>query len=262
MIGVKLLGGAKKALGVNSFDIEADTLTVPKLLDLLRSKATDPRLLRRENLIIAINGADSAALGDSVIVKSGDEVTVVTVVHGGAQENASQYIIRKIDGAFVLVVCVSELPSTNTTELLHKLRSETSAMVQAVNSDSVYSIGHIFGVVTIALEAERQATSIATKLETEILVRLAATNQISQAIERAGLRPGCGACIIALSERKEVIREFVERISTQFKLDQCPIPSASKGRKILKSMGLKPGRAIAGKDIESFLIERAAITLK
>lgn len=84
MITIRLLGGAKKAVGKPSVELDRQQSAVSDILSYLQGISAEPRLLVPDNLIIAVNGVDSAALGgQSTMVKSGDSVTVVTVVHGG-----------------------------------------------------------------------------------------------------------------------------------------------------------------------------------
>ncbi len=97
MITIRLLGGAKKAVGGKaSLELEKSNASVLEILQFLQDLAVEPRLLRRENLIIAINGADSSALsGKDPVAKSGDVVTVVTVVHGGSVQKTKRAIVVK-----------------------------------------------------------------------------------------------------------------------------------------------------------------------
>jgi molybdopterin converting factor small subunit len=84
MIAIRLLGGAKKAVGRPLVELDRNSATVSEILNFLQSMSSEPRLLQPGNLIIAVNGVDSAATaGASTVAKDGDEVTVVTVVHGG-----------------------------------------------------------------------------------------------------------------------------------------------------------------------------------
>jgi sulfur-carrier protein len=84
MITVRLLGGAKKAVGKSSTVIPQPHLSVSQVLNLLRNDAEDPDLLSPTNLLVAINGIESSSLqGNDTIVQSGDVLTVVSVVHGG-----------------------------------------------------------------------------------------------------------------------------------------------------------------------------------
>jgi molybdopterin converting factor small subunit len=84
MITIRLLGGAKKAVGAPSVELDRPQSAVSEILQYLQGISSEPRLLQPNNLIIAVNGVDSAAMaGPATPVKSGDVVTVVTVVHGG-----------------------------------------------------------------------------------------------------------------------------------------------------------------------------------
>lgn len=84
MITIRLLGGAKKAVGRPSVELDRQHSAVSEILKHLQDISPEPRLLDAANLIIAVNGVDSAAMaGPATPVKSGDVVTVVTVVHGG-----------------------------------------------------------------------------------------------------------------------------------------------------------------------------------
>jgi molybdopterin converting factor small subunit len=84
MIKIRLLGGAKKAVGSPSLELDRAQASVSDVLAYLQNIAKEPRLLEPGNLIVAVNGVDSQAIsGRETKVKDGDTVTVVTVVHGG-----------------------------------------------------------------------------------------------------------------------------------------------------------------------------------
>jgi molybdopterin converting factor small subunit len=84
MIAIRLLGGAKKAVGRPLVELDRNSATVSEILNYLQSISSEPRLLQPGNLIIAVNGVDSAAMaGTNTLAKDGDQITVVTVVHGG-----------------------------------------------------------------------------------------------------------------------------------------------------------------------------------
>src|SRR5262245_26068115 len=92
MITIRLLGGAKKAVGRQTISLERTSVSVMEILQFLSGASADPRLLQPNNLIIAINGVDTAALqGHQTMVKTGDIVTVVTVVHGGTEYTMGSY---------------------------------------------------------------------------------------------------------------------------------------------------------------------------
>lgn len=84
MIELKLLGGTKKAVGLEKISLNEEAITIEEILDSLEKKSKLPHLLNKNNIIISINGVDSNVYeGQKTVVKSGDSVTLVTVVHGG-----------------------------------------------------------------------------------------------------------------------------------------------------------------------------------
>jgi molybdopterin synthase sulfur carrier subunit len=84
LITIKLLGGAKKAVGQSDIILDRPLASIAEILKFLKENAVQSKILDPNNILIAINGADSAMLyGDDTIVKTGDTVTIVTIVHGG-----------------------------------------------------------------------------------------------------------------------------------------------------------------------------------
>ncbi len=84
MIEIKLLGGAKKALGLDKISINEESLTLEEILNSLKKKSENSHVFNKNNMIISINGIDSSVYdGSKTMVKSGDSLTVVTIVHGG-----------------------------------------------------------------------------------------------------------------------------------------------------------------------------------
>lgn len=84
MIKVNLLGGAKKIVGKSCIEIHTDSTNIKKILSNLTDLSEDSKKILNNNVIIAINGVDSSVLnGQETEVKSGDIVTIVTIVHGG-----------------------------------------------------------------------------------------------------------------------------------------------------------------------------------
>jgi sulfur-carrier protein len=84
LITVRLLGGVKKIIGEDSICIRQPLVKVSYVMDLLRKNATEPAKLNFDNIIIAVNGVDCSILGGmDASAKEGDEVTVVSIVHGG-----------------------------------------------------------------------------------------------------------------------------------------------------------------------------------
>ena len=84
MITLKLLGGVKFAMGKTSMVINKSQATVKEIIDELKNESRHTKILNEQNLIITVNGVDSTVTGGKeTVIKSGDILTIVTIIHGG-----------------------------------------------------------------------------------------------------------------------------------------------------------------------------------
>jgi molybdopterin synthase sulfur carrier subunit len=84
LINIKLLGGIKKTAGRSSLVFNKQIASISEVLTFLKDIVNDPKILDTDNVLVTINGADSSMLSkDENILKTGDSVTIVTIVHGG-----------------------------------------------------------------------------------------------------------------------------------------------------------------------------------
>jgi sulfur-carrier protein len=84
LITLKLLGGVKYAIGKNSIIIDKSLSTIQDIIDELQKRSNDKRIMNEKNLLISVNGVESSVIGGKdAIIKTGDIITIVTVVHGG-----------------------------------------------------------------------------------------------------------------------------------------------------------------------------------
>lgn len=256
MITLRLLGGVKKAVGEPTVYIDKPSVSVSETLRFLQSISKDPKLLQPKNLIVAINGVDSAALkGQDTMIKSGDIVTIVTVVHGGMDFSTGG------SDAFVSIIgvtCVAIEPG----QLIDKLRIDnTNLTIQAVNSSAVYGVDHVLGVIRIVLNTEKRGIMLANKLETELLMRLACTEQISEAIKRAGLKRNMPGCFIGLSKDGADLQHFAACVKNNFEMDDSVLkPDKEKKIKLSKMLGLNI--EFEEEIFIKYLLERSAILLR
>jgi tRNA threonylcarbamoyladenosine modification (KEOPS) complex Cgi121 subunit/molybdopterin converting factor small subunit len=247
MIRVRLLGGAKKAVGKPEVSLDSSGMTVFEILQALRGMSADPRLLQPNNLIVAVNGTDSAALqGEKSIAKDGDTVTIVTVVHGGSD---------------AVVIGVANI-SGDAGKLVDHLRGiNKDVLVQAASADAVFGSEHALGALRIALEAEKRKIMLANRVETDLLLRLACTNQISEAMKSAGLKAGSAGCIIAFSNDGSALKQFASQVRKELEVDDSAVkPDKDKKKLLAKRLGL-PLQAGDGEFLQH-LLERAAILVK
>ena len=84
MINVKLLGGARKAIGKDHLEIEKQDTTLHDIVEILHSMSSNSNIFNSSNLLIVVNGVESSMLGGlDATVKDGDVISIVPVVHGG-----------------------------------------------------------------------------------------------------------------------------------------------------------------------------------
>lgn len=84
MIDINLLGGVKKAVGRSTLVLDRHVASISEILKFLKDNVGESKNLDADNILVTINGADSSMLSrDENIVKTGDTVTIVTIVHGG-----------------------------------------------------------------------------------------------------------------------------------------------------------------------------------
>ena len=262
MITIRLLGGARKAVGSTSaVNFDRHQASVLEILKFLQNISAEPRLLQPNNLIIAVNGVDSAALqGESTVARDGDTVTIVTVVHGGT------IITTALDGNQVLIIGVRKV-TADAGELVDRLRSDNRGIsIQAANADAVYGTDHVLGVLQITLEAEKRGIMLANRREAELLLRLACTDQISEAIKRAGLKKDAAGCFIAFSQDGTAVRRFEDYAMKNFELDDSLLhPTKQKRARLSELLSITTdddGDRFSESQFLQYLLERAAILVK
>jgi sulfur-carrier protein len=84
LITLKLLGGVKFAMGKTSLVIDKSQSTLKEIIEELKNQSRNTKILNEQNLIITVNGVDSSVTGGKeTVIKSGDILTIVTIIHGG-----------------------------------------------------------------------------------------------------------------------------------------------------------------------------------
>jgi molybdopterin converting factor small subunit/tRNA threonylcarbamoyladenosine modification (KEOPS) complex Cgi121 subunit len=254
MITIKLLGGAKKAVGKTIISFDRTNASVLDILEFLESIAIQPRLLQPNNLIITLNGVDCASLQrHNTMIKSGDIVTVVPVVHGG--------IDCMLDDYHLSIIGIQRIRQ-DPGKLVDKLRAEhNNVSIQAVNAIGVYGEEHARAVVRIVLEAEKRKIMITNRRETELLIRLAGTNQIAEAMRNAGLKKDTAGCFIAFSQDSKSLHQFKNYIKGQFELNDSVLkPGKEKKAWLTSTLGFST--KFHDSEFLQYLLEKATIMMQ
>jgi len=254
MITIRLLGGAKKAVGRSAVEFDMPSASVTEILRFLADHSADPRFFQPNNLIVAVNGVDSGALqGQQTLAKSGDIVTIVTVVHGGKDYT--------MDGNQLSIVGITKVVE-DVGSLVDRLRAQhKDVSIQSLNAEAVFGTDHLLGVLKVTLEAAKRKIMIANRRETELLLRLACTGQISEAIKRAGLKKDRAGCFIAFSTNGMALGQFAEQVMGEFEIDDSVLDSSVKKKVRLAKM-LDMNVKFRDDEFLQYLLERAAIIVK
>ena len=208
MFTVKFLGGAKKSFLTEKIDIDKSNLSVSELLDLLLElKPDNTPELDTANLIIAINGADCSALdGRKSMIKENDVISIIPIIHGGSTTRVNFEINKK-------QILVTEIKGQKKFDVsfLDELRGKyPNLQFQAVSNKFVLNKYHLKKILQLSFEANKNKVMLSNKLEMDILMRFALSNQITTAITTAGLKPNTNFILIGIGNKKTLDRLFKE----------------------------------------------------
>lgn len=202
MITITLLGGAKKSFSTDKLEIEYDSMTVSQLIELLQKRI--PKNLPQldvKNMLIAINSVNSSTLeGLETILKDGDVVSIIPVIHGGGVGRIWFNIFKT---RIELIGIKNDLD--DPIKFLEDLRQKhMDLIIQGLRSTYVLNLEHAKKVITISLVAQKTGSMLSNKLETDILMRFACTRQINEAIQKVGMKKGKNFILIAVGKKSSL----------------------------------------------------------
>jgi len=212
LIIVKFLGITKKSFDTDKITINNDNLTIQKLLDfLLEKKPENTPDLDFNNLLVAVNGIDSSAIdGKQTKLKSGDVVSLLPIIHGGSSRQ--QY---RISQSFIELFEIKAGHKFNV-DFLDSLRKKfPNLIIQGILSPYILNKIHAKKIISISLAAQKNHSLLSKKIEIDIIMRFAATTQISNAIENVGIKLTKSFFIIAIGKQSllnklhQYLKEFL-----------------------------------------------------
>jgi len=255
LITVKFLGGAKKSFSTDYITVEKDELTIHELLDYLLSKKppTTPEL-DVNNILIAVNGIDSSAIrGKSTNLQSGDVVSIIPVIHGG-----SPRIQLKTGSRFVELFEIKQEKHLGKNYLDILRKKFPKLITQGISVNYILNKYHLQKILLVSFEAEKNKILLSKKLETDILMRFAGTNQIAYAIKKIGINPKTNFFIIAIGS-KPLLTKLHNELKPSLNLK---IFSKSNDKFLIKEFKISKKRiqSIDSKTpLEDILAEQAAV---
>jgi len=255
MITVKLLGGAKKSFASDKLEIQSDSMSVSNLLDHLQASipVTSPPL-DSNNILVAVNGVDSSALqGKETLLKNGDIVSIIPLVHGGRSKRV-QFSLMNTSIELVRLKKTVKDP----VRFLDSLRVKyPNLVIQGIRAQYVLNLGHAKKILVISLSAKKAHVLLSNKIETDILMRFACTRQISDAISKVGVKPNSNSILIMLGKKPSL-----EKLSNELDdILEASVFSKDNSKLIKKEFGITKKEldcVLSKTPLEDLMAERSA----
>ncbi|MDE1866802.1 MAG: MoaD/ThiS family protein [Thaumarchaeota archaeon] len=258
MITVKLLGGAKRSFPSDKLSIENSMMVSDLLVFLQGSVPKNMPAFDTRNILVAINGIDSSVLqGGDTLLKDGDVVSIIPVVHGGSKTRVS-FCISNHNVELIRLGKTDDDPIS----LLDSLRTRfPDLIIQGVRLQYVLNVNHAKRVIGISLEARKTGTLLSNKIETDILMRFACTRQINDAINKVGLQKNQDSILILIGKKS-----LINKLSAVIYGMTKPItPFPNNANFIKKEFNITKKEldcVVLSKDpLEDLLVERSAVLL-
>jgi tRNA threonylcarbamoyladenosine modification (KEOPS) complex Cgi121 subunit/molybdopterin converting factor small subunit len=188
--------------------LEKNTSTINELIShLIQIKPKDTLEFDTKNLLIAVNGVDSSALqGYDTKLNSNDEISIIPIIHGGSSRRIQFSVAQSNVEIFDML-----FDKKFHIDLLDELRnSHKQLIIQAINPQFLLSVQHAKKILAVSLHAKKTNTMLSKKIETDILLRFAATTQISTAVKVAGRKMNMDCLVIAIGKKSSLSRLYSE----------------------------------------------------
>jgi len=255
MISVRLLGGAKKSFSTDKLEVDKSNISINELLEfLILQKPKNTPDLDVNNVLIAVNGVDSSAMeGKKTMIKNDDVVSIIPVIHGGASKKITFDLLKKQ----ILVMEIKGQKNIDVT-FLDNLRNDFKKLkIQAVSSNFILNISHLQKILSLSLIAEKDDLLLSNKLETDILMRFAITSQISDAISKAGIKPGKNFILIVIGDAKQI-----DNLSSKLLENSIGMFTKNNSAFLKKQFNINKKQidcVLSSNSLEDLLVEKAAV---
>jgi len=257
MVTVKFVGGAKKSFSTDQLELDIDDVTIEKLLEILLDiKPKNTPTLDTNNILIAVNGADSSAMeGKKTLIKNSDLISIIPVIHGGSNKK----IIINTGKKLIQIVEIKGNRKTNVS-FLDGLRKEFPTIkLQAISIKFVLNSYHLKKILLISIKSEKENILLSNKLETDILMRFAATKQIADAITSVGIQQKNNFILIAIGNK--TVLDNLYRKLTPLIVEIFSKDNSSFLKKYFKITKRQLDSISSKNAMEDLLIEKAAILI-
>lgn len=169
--------------------------------------------------------------------------------------------LYRIDTYFVAIIEITHLGSENLHELITKFRAfSPDVLVQGMDASYVFGVNHVLRVLQLTVESWNRGIKLSKIMETDILMRLCRTSQISKAIKVGGLKNDSAACFILMSENLDSVLKIKQYIEGYYNEIHVSVLRIGKN----KMARLRSEFGITHKKMdkiffENYLVEKAAL---
>jgi tRNA threonylcarbamoyladenosine modification (KEOPS) complex Cgi121 subunit/molybdopterin converting factor small subunit len=257
MVTVKFVGGAKKSFSTDQLELDINDVTIEKLLELLLEiQPKNTPIFDTNNILIAVNGADSSTMeGKMTLIKNSDLISIIPVIHGGSNKK----IVITTGKKLIQIVEIKGNRKINVS-FLDNLRKEFPTIkLQAISINFILNSYHLRKILLISTKSEKEDILLSNKLETDILMRFAATKQIADAITSAGIHQKNNFILIAVGNKK--VLDILYRKLTPLIVEIFSKDNSSFLKKHFKITKRQLDSISSKNPLEDLLIDKAAILI-
>jgi tRNA threonylcarbamoyladenosine modification (KEOPS) complex Cgi121 subunit len=145
-------------------------------------------------------------------------------------------------------------------------RISGNTYIQGFNTEVIFGKEHLIEALKITLEALKRGIIVANRPEVDLMLRIACTNQISEAIRYAGINPGSGVCFIIFTKNEQdllKVRNYILAKLPDSKDYELGIERRTR-MTIATRLGVEAGSYYMRDDNRflKYLVERAALITK
>ena len=257
MVTVKFVGGAKKSFSTDQLELDINDVTIEKLLELLLEiQPKNTPIFDTNNILIAVNGADSSTMeGKMTLIKNSDLISIIPVIHGGSNKK----IVITTGKKLIQIVEIKGNRKINVS-FLDNLRKEFPTIkLQAISINFILNSYHLRKILLISTKSETEDILLSNKLETDILMRFAATKQIADAITSAGIHQKNNFILIAVGNKK--VLDILYRKLTPLIVEIFSKDNSSFLKKHFNITKRQLDSISSKNPLEDLLIDKAAILI-
>ena len=172
--------------------------------------------------------------------------------------------VMKLNGEHVLLAGISKLRIRDTDVFIKNIRTINSRVaVQAIEASFAAGKEHVLSILQQSLQAKKRGTMLSSRIEIDILMRLACTNQISKALDDIGLKDGVNNVLIIALGKIADLKVVEKHLRKNYNLSSSILALSGRKMRVLSShhkVGKQELNAcIDESKLASILAERANI---